>query len=335
MQRLQALHAWLCKTHPVPLDSLKPASADASFRRYFRFSHEGRPWIVMDAPPEKEDCRPFLAVARLFGETGVHVPEVLAYDLDQGFILMSDMGNVTYLEALKTAGQDAGTVSTLYGEALTALVQLQKSSRPGVLPPYDDALLRRETALFPEWYLGRHLQLQPSPEEQEGFRSCVDLLIANHVKEPQVYVHRDYHSRNLMCSDPNPGVLDFQDAVMGPVTYDCVSLLKDAYVTLDEEVTIDLLARYWEQARRAGIPLNADFGAFYRDFEWMGVQRHLKVMGIFARLFHRDGKPGYLNDMPRVMAYLQATCRRYRELQPLALLLDRWTGQEQKTGYTF
>ncbi len=335
MQRLQALHAWLCKTHPVPLDALKPASADASFRRYFRFSHEGQTWIVMDAPPDKEDCRPFLAVARLFNEAGVHVPAVLAYDLHQGFILMSDLGKVTYQEALETAGQDAETVRAMYGEALTALVKLQKSSRPDVLPPYDDTLLRREISLFPEWYLGRHLQLQPSSGELERFFSCVDLLIDNHLREPQVYVHRDYHSRNLMCSDPNPGVLDFQDAVMGPVTYDCVSLLKDAYVTFDEEMTLDLLAGYWERARRAGIPLNADFGAFYRDFEWMGVQRHLKVMGIFARLFHRDGKPGYLNHMPRVMAYLQAACRRYRELHPLAVLLDRWTGQEQKAGYTF
>jgi aminoglycoside/choline kinase family phosphotransferase len=203
------------------------------------------------------------------------------------------------------------------------------------LPPYDDALLRRELGLFPEWYLGRHLAVA-LPERDAGILAAAfDRIIANNLAQPQVYVHRDYHSRNLMVCEPLPGVIDFQDAVYGPITYDLASLLKDAYIRWDEPRVIDWSVRYWEKARKAGLPVQVDFADFYRDFEWIGVQRHLKVAGIFARLAHRDGKERYLADMPLVLEYLQRACTRYRELGPLADLLDRLHERAPKTGYTF
>jgi len=297
--------------------SLAPASEDASFRRYFRVSSAAGTRIVMDAPPEHEDCTPFVKVARLFAEAGVHVPQVLVQDLANGYLLLSDLGHTMYLEALSEHN-----AAQLYDAATSALVRIQLASRPGVLPEYDRDLLLRELRLFPDWYVAKHLGAALSPGESAALAAVFDLILANNLGQPRVYVHRDYHSRNLMVADPNPGIIDFQDAVYGPLTYDLVSLFKDAYIAWDEERIIDWVARYWAKAKQAKLPVDPDFGRFYHDFEWMGVQRHIKVLGIFARLFHRDGKDRYLRDMPLVMNYLRAACRRYGALRPLLKLLD-------------
>ena len=333
--RLLALHDWLSTRLRGRAFTLSPASADASFRRYFRVtpSDGGDTLVAMDAPPDKEDCRPFLHVARLFGASGAHVPEVLEEDLEEGFLLLEDLGGTTFLDRLNATAGDAA--SELYGSAIEALVTIQAASRPGDLPPYDEALLRRELGLFPEWYLSRHLAVTLPEKDALTLATAFDRIVANNLAQPMVYVHRDYHSRNLMVCDPMPGVIDFQDAVYGPITYDMASLLKDAYIRWDEARVIDWCVRYWERARKAGLPVQADFADFYRDFEWMGVQRHLKVAGIFARLAHRDGKERYLADIPLVLDYLQRACARYRELGPLAELLDRMHERTPTTGYTF
>lgn len=330
MERLQALQHWLAREMQSDDFELAPASSDASFRRYFRATFNGSHYIVMDAPPAHEDCRPFVHVAGLFGEAGAHVPKVLAQDLDSGFLLLTDLGNTTYLAALNEA-----SAQEMYLEANAALIRIQLASRPGSLPEYDRALLLRELNLFPEWYLDKHLGLALNQAQQEALHGVFERILANNLAQPRVYVHRDYHSRNLMVSDPNPGILDFQDAVYGPITYDLASLYKDAYIKWDEERILDWLIRYWESARSARLPVNQDFYEFYRDFEWMGAQRHIKVLGIFARLFHRDGKDGYLKDMPMVMDYLRKTCERYTELNPLARLLDEFENRQVQVGYTF
>lgn len=317
--RLVELERWLGAQFPALAFTLAPASADASFRRYWRVGfRDGRTFIVMDAPPDKEDCRPFLQVAELFAAAGAHVPAIHAQDLTAGFLMLEDLGDATFLDCLER-GDDP---KPLYAAATDALVRIQQASRPGVLPDYDRALLERELNLFPDWYLARELRRELAPREREVLRSAFEALLANNLAQPRVFVHRDYHSRNLMLSKPLPGVLDFQDAVYGPITYDLVSLLRDAYVRWEEAQVIDWSVRYWEKARQAGLPVHADFAEFYRDFEWMGAQRQLKVVGIFARLCHRDGKQRYLADIPRVLAYLVAACRRYRELAPLARLLE-------------
>ena len=272
----------------------------------------------MDAPPGREDCRQFVKVAGLLRNAGVNVPAVLAQDVDHGFLLLSDLGNVTYLDALDTENADH-----LFRDAVDALLKIQLSSRPEVLPPYDTTLLQREIGLFPEWYVQRHLGTALTAAESHMFREVGNRVLASNLSQPQVFVHRDYMPRNLMVAEPNPGILDFQDAVFGPITYDVASLFRDAFVSWDEERVLDWTARYWERARRAGLPVAADFSAFYREFEWMGLQRHLKVLGIFARLRHRDGKAGYVEDTPRFVAYVRAVCRRYRELAPLLALFDR------------
>jgi aminoglycoside/choline kinase family phosphotransferase len=324
------LQAWVEQVLPEPLRALAPASADASFRRYFRATTASGSFIVMDAPPGHEDCRPYIHVARLFRAAGANTPEILAQDLEQGFLLLTDFGDTTYLHALDTANADR-----LYRDANAALVRIQAASRPGELPDYDRELLLRELRLFPDWYLDRHLRCELSPDQRQVLEDGFAAILANNLAQPRVYVHRDWHSRNLMVTEPNPGVLDFQDAVYGPITYDLVSLYKDAYIYWDEERVLDWVIRYWESARRAGLPVHADFAAFYRDFEWMGVQRHIKVLGIFARLYHRDGKDGYLKDMPLVMHYLRAACGRYRELHPLRRLLDHIEQRPVQAGYTF
>lgn len=316
--RLVELERWLGAQFPSLHCTLTPASADASFRRYWRVQAGGSSFIVMDAPPDKEDCRPFLQVARLFAAAGAHVPEIHAQDLTAGFLLLEDLGTATFLDALNR-GADA---KPMYAAATDTLIRIQQASRPGLLPEYDRALLERELRLFPDWYLAKELRCELAPQDEAVLRSAFEALLANNLAQPRVFVHRDYHSRNLMVSDPLPGVVDFQDAVYGPITYDLVSLLRDAYIAWEEARVIDWAVRYWEQARTAGLPVHADFAEFYRDFEWMGAQRQLKVVGIFARLCHRDGKPGYLADIPRVFGYLLATCRRYRELAPLARLLE-------------
>lgn len=322
--RLDTLTSWVASAIGTAEFGVAIASADASFRRYFRIKPVA-PWrghatlIVMDAPPPNEDCRPFVRVAHLLAAAGVHAPTVIADDLARGFLLLSDLGDCTYLAAL-----DAASAPKLYAEASDALIRWQRATRDGELPPYDEALLRRELDLFPDWYIARHLGIELTARETTTLAHAFRLILDNNLAQPRVYVHRDYHARNLMVSDPNPGVLDFQDAVYGPVTYDLVSLLRDAYIAWDEQHQIDWAVRYWERARSAGIPVGDDFGRFWQDFEWMGVQRQLKVLGIFARLAYRDGKRGYIDDMPRVMAYLRGACERYGTLHPLLALIDRF-----------
>jgi aminoglycoside/choline kinase family phosphotransferase len=310
--------------------TLAPASADASFRRYFRVTVSHGTRIVMDAPPEREDCRPFIQVAQLMRDAGLHVPEILNADTGQGFLLLTDLGDTTYLRALTE--DNAGD---LFGDAIAALVVWQRASRPGVLPSYDRVLLQREMALFPEWYVGRHLGTTLSEKQRANLAQINELLVGSALAQPAVFVHRDYMPRNLMLSTPNPGILDFQDAVYGPITYDVVSLFRDAFVSWPEERVIDWTVRYWEQARRAHLPVDADFGAFYRAFEWMGLQRHLKVLGIFARIHHRDGKPGYLDDAPRFIRYVREVSARYRDLAPMVHLLDELEQRQPQAGYTF
>ncbi len=334
MERQQQIKTWLAAHFPGRAFSLAPASADASFRRYFRVTlDDGTTRIVMDAPPANEDCRPWLHVQQLFQAAAVHVPDVLAQDLGRGFLLLSDLGTTTYLQVL-----DAGNAAALYADAITALVRIQQASRPGVLPDYDATLLRRELELFPEWFLARHHRVVLTESERQGLATVFDRILAVNLAEPKVFVHRDYHSRNLMRTDGsgagNPGIIDFQDAVFGPITYDMVSLLKDAYVEWDEELALDWLVRYWQAARKAGLPVAADFGEFFRDYEWMGVQRHVKVLGIFARLCHRDGKDAYLKDLPLVARYLRKACERYAELSPLRKLLDKVEDKITVLGYT-
>jgi len=344
MERYRLLENWLVAQFPDRQFTLSPASADASFRRYFRIKFDdGRTLIVMDAPPQQEDCSSFLQVASQFSAAGVHVPQILAQNLLRGFLLLSDLGNTTFLQALNgnsngidSVARDADA-SRLYSDATNALLKIQLVSRPGLLPDYDEALLRRELNLFPDWYLAYHLQVTPVASQKAQLDAIFRLILQNNLAQPRVFVHRDYHSRNLMVTSPNPGILDFQDAVYGPITYDLVSLFKDAYIRWDEERILDWLIRYWEQARKLQLPVAASFTDFYRDFEWMGVQRHLKVLGIFSRLNYRDGKSGYLKDIPLVADYLRKACERYRELNPLLTLLDRWeiNRPELKVGYTF
>jgi aminoglycoside/choline kinase family phosphotransferase len=330
VERLHALREWAARQLGGDSLDIAPASADASFRRYFRVTARGRDYLVMDAPPAHEDCRPFIAVARLFGDAGVHVPEVLAQDLEQGFLLLTDLGDTTYLSALNDS-----TARELYLASNDALIRIQQASRPGVLPEYDRALLTRELMLFPDWYVAKHLGVEMNAQQKAILDTVFERILANNLAQPQVYVHRDWHSRNLMVSDPNPGILDFQDAVHGPISYDLASIYRDAYIQWDEEHQLDWVIRYWEKARAARLPVREDFGEFWRDFEWMGAQRHIKVLGIFARLYHRDGKDGYLKDMPRVMHYLRKVCERYDELKPLLFLLDGLENREVKVGYTF
>lgn len=342
MERQQQIASWLRELQPGRAFTLTPASADASFRRYFRVNFaDGEAGInsriVMDAPPQQEDCRPWLFVQRLFQGAGAHVPEVVAQDLEQGFLLLSDLGHTTYLDALKTASPAHTTA--LYEAASAALIDIQLASRPGALPEYDRALLHRELSLFPDWYVTKHLGVTLTAAQRTVIDDAFEKILAMNLAEPRVFVHRDYHSRNLMQiapgGDANPGIIDFQDAVYGPISYDLVSLFKDAYVAWEEELSLDWLIRYWEKARTAGLPVRADFADFYRDYEWMGVQRHLKVLGIFARLCHRDGKEGYLKDMPLVANYLRRTCSRYRDLGPLLKLLDELENRAAQVGYTF
>ena len=323
--RLAELRAWLASLaarHPLALETIRPASDDASFRRYFRVDAKsaGAPSLVaMDAPPPMEDCRPFVQAAGVFAAAGVSVPAVRAANLERGFLLLDDFGTTTYLSRLP--GDDA---DALYRDAIAALIALQSASRPGVFPDYDRALLQRELDLYPDWYLARHRGVEPDARGRATLAGAFEALLANNLAQGRVYVHRDYHCRNLMVLDgaANPGILDFQDAVYGPVTYDLVSLLRDAYVEWPEARQLDWAARYWEDARRHRLPVAADFAAFYRDFEWMGLQRHLKVLGIFARLCYRDGKDRYLADLPRVLGYALRTARRYGEFDALARLME-------------
>ena len=334
--RQQQLGAWLNTVLQQANFSLTIASADASFRRYFRVNLVApylgfHTLIAMDAPPPQENCTPFVNIAKLFLDAGLNVPKLIAQDLTHGFLLLSDLGDDTYLSQLNSE-----SAPKLYLDATNALIKLQIASKENVLPKYDEALLTREMQLFPDWYVSKHLNVSLTGEQQVILKNTFEVLNKNIISQGQVYVHRDFHSRNLMITkENNPGVLDFQDAVYGAISYDLVSLLKDAYISWQEEQIIDWAVRYWQPAKKAGLPVPDDFSEFYRDFEWMGAQRHIKVLGIFARLSHRDGKDGYLKDMPLVMIYLRKVCERYVELRPMLRLLNQLENVKPKEGYTF
>lgn len=345
--RRAAFDAWLAPLvgpHQLLPATLRPASADASFRRYLRIdTATGASRIVMDAPPDKENCKPFVQVQGLMAAAGLNVPQILAFDEPTGFMLLSDLGHQTVIERLNPEKpQDA---YAWYQQATDVLLQWQKASQPGVLPAYDEPLLRRELALFPDWYLAKHRAIALDDKQQATLQSAFDAIVAHNLASPSVYVHRDFMTRNLMApveAGAPLGVLDFQDAVYGPITYDIASLLRDAFISWEEEFVIDITVRYWEKARKAGL-LGAnsasgwgdDFGEFYRAVEWMGLQRHLKVAGIFARLTLRDGKPKYLADAPRFIAYIRATANRYRQLGPLLKMLDQIEGTEPVVGFAY
>ncbi|NHZ90191.1 phosphotransferase [Massilia sp. CCM 8733] len=336
--RLTQLTTWLATLGLVQVESRRPASADASFRRYFRLdvvpelrAKLGDTLIAMDAPPERENVPAYIHVQGLLLDAGVSVPAIVAQDVANGFLLLSDLGSTTYLQRL-----DIDNAPFMYSDALDALVKFQLASAPGVLPEYDRAFIERELALFPEWFVGKHLGVTMTDAQSATLAKVFDAIIANNLAQQQVFMHRDFHSRNLMFMDQgNPGVLDFQDAVFGPVTYDLASLLRDAYVQWDEEIVLDWVVRYWQRAKAVGLPVNPDIDAFYQDFEFMALQRHLKILGIFCRLNYRDGKSAYLGDLPTVIDYVRKTCNRYIVLKPLARLLDAFEDKVPQVGYTF
>lgn len=318
-RRLQSLTDWVAESLGTRNFDLRPASADASFRRYFRASFDGRSLIAMDAPPEKEDVGPYIAIARRFEQLGLNVPHIERIDTAQGFLLISDLGNRMYLPELSSQ-----TVERLYGDALRALLVLQTGgvSDKAFLPPYSEAILKREMELFREWFLGRHLSVALSPADHRTLDGCFDVLAQSALAQPQVWVHRDYHSRNLMVTaQNNPGILDFQDAVTGPITYDLVSLLRDCYIAWPRAQVEEWVKAYLALARQSGLALDDDEERFIAWFDLMGVQRHLKAIGIFARLNHRDNKPGYLKDIPRTLGYVIEVSGRYPSLNALHALV--------------
>jgi len=358
--RLESLRGWLqgfAARHALAIETIRAASNDASFRRYFRVDTRGgaaASLIVMDAPPPQEDCRPFVHAATVLRDAGLRVPAIVEADLERGFLLLDDLGGETLLDRL-SRNPGMAEIERLYRGAGQAIVTMQTASRVGVFPDYDRALLDRELMLYPDWYLARHRGFQPTDDDRNALRAAFDALLASNLAQPRVYVHRDYHSRNLMIGAGDgwtdgagartgasgaaaaqfvPGVLDFQDAVFGPITYDLVSLLRDAYVSWPDEIQLDWAIRWWESARARGLPLADDFGEFWRDFEWMGLQRHLKVLGIFARLNYRDGKERYLADMPRVLAPVIAVAGRYSAFTALARLIDRVENRAARIGTT-
>ncbi len=337
--RQQAFEMWLAHIaprHGLQAQTLCAASADASFRRYLRIQASSGSRIIMDAPPPQENVRPFVHVAGLIQEAGLHAAQVLEADEEQGFLLLTDLGDRLYLEALTSATPEQA--DTLMRAAMSALIQFQLKVPAASLPPFDEALLASELALFPEWCVQREFGITWTPIEHERWQRTHRLLIDSALAQPQVAVHADWMPRNLMVSPDaalNPGILDFQDAVCGPISYDLASLLRDAFISHSEEQELDWAVRWWQQARAAGLPVDADFGEFWRALEWMGLQRHLKVLGIFCRLRHRDGKPRYAQDLPRFFGYATRVASRYVPLKPLLRLLEPMSGQTVSAGYTF
>ena len=342
--REQRFHTWfksLQSGFSLEPATLGLASADASFRRYFRVQSDRGSLVIMDAPPDKENCKPFVDIAALLNHAGLRAPKILAWDEADGFMLLTDLGTRTMMQTIDPAKPPLD----LYLHAVDTLVQWQLASAPGVLPPYDEALLRRELELFPEWYIARHRNFTLDAPMRKTLDDTFALLIQNNLSWPSVYVHRDFMPRNLMVPDlaeipskADPrylGVLDFQDAVYGPITYDIASLMRDAFLTWEEDFCLDVTIRYWEKARKAGLPVGEDFGEFYRGVEWMGLQRHLKIAGIFARLTLRDGKPKYLADTPRFIDYIRSTCSRYIQLKPLLRLVEKVEGIEVPNVFAF
>jgi aminoglycoside/choline kinase family phosphotransferase len=336
--RLAQLDSWLASLNLVDTTSRRRASTDASFRRYYRFdvlpelrAKLGDTLIAMDAPPERENVPAFIHVDGLLFDAGVTVPAIVARDIERGYLLISDLGSTTYLQRL-----DSDNASFMYSDAIDALIAFQLTSAPGVLPEFDRAFVLREMNLFPEWFIAKHLGVTMTPAQQAILDKVFETITSNVLAQQQVFMHRDYHSRNLMWLEQgNPGVLDFQDAVYGPVTYDLASLMRDAYIQWDEEFVLDWVVRYWQSAKKLGLPVNPDIDAFYRDFEFMALQRHLKILGIFCRLNYRDGKPVYLGDLPTVLDYVRKTANRYIELKPLVRLLDAFENVTPQVGYTF
>lgn len=321
--------------HGLKPQTLVPASADASFRRYLRLQGAaGRSFIVMDAPPPLEDVRPFVRVQALLAEAGLNTPKVLESDPARGFLLLADLGSRLYLDALQAASPTEADV--LMRDACGALLQLQMRVDARALPPFDRALLQRELNLFPEWCVQREFGIVWSEAQQATWQRMCELLVASALAQPVVAVHADWMPRNLMVCEPGrPGVLDFQDAVAGPIAYDLASLLRDAFVSWEEEQELDWAIRWWQAARKAGLPLDADFGSFWRALEWVGLQRHLKVLGIFCRLKHRDGKARYVADLPRFFGYANKVALRYAELAPLLRLMEPMSQQRVAAGFTF
>lgn len=319
--RLEQLRSWLKKVLNTETIALTPASADASFRRYFRVPHAGTTRVVMDAPPAQENCEPFVRIAGLLDAAGVNVPQVLAQDMEQGFLLLTDLGRKTYLDVFK-ADASHKLADALFKDAIKALINWQLASHADVLPDYDASELLRELNLFPDWYLARHLQVELDEIQRAELDQVFEHIVARIQVQPKTFVHRDYMPRNLMHSDPNPGVLDFQDARYGPIAYDVLSLFKDAFISWPEEQVTLWAHHYWRGARASGLPVPSEFSEFQEAMDWIGVQRHLKVLGIFARISYRDGKPQYLQDAPRFLAYLQPVIARYPELAPLASILN-------------
>jgi aminoglycoside/choline kinase family phosphotransferase len=342
--RAHAFAGWLESVrlaHNLTPLSVRAASADASFRRYFRVDAAQASLIIMDAPPDKENSEPFVEIAGLMQAAGLLVPKVLAWDPGLGFMLLDDLGQHTMMQVLDTEYADKNL--NFFNQALDALLTWQQASRPDVLPLYDAALLHRELQLFPDWYVGKYRGKTLDNTQQHVLQQSFAALVDRNLSAPKVYVHRDFMPRNLMvpwdASETRLGVLDFQDAVYGPITYDIASLMRDAFISWEEDFCIDVTVRYWERARSLGLldhdGWHSDFGAFYSAVEWMGLQRHLKVAGIFARLSIRDGKPKYLADTPRFLAYIRATCGRYRELKPLLRLIDSIEDHTAVSGYAY
>ncbi len=353
--RETAFFNWLgqiSSRHQLEASTLCIASADASFRRYLRIQSAQGPRIIMDAPPDKENSRPFVMVAALMHQAGLNVPEVLEWQVTDGFLLLSDLGDQTMMAAIDVAQPSANLA--LYLQAVDTLITWQLASRPGVLPPYDNALLRRELELFPDWYLAQHRGIAVEGGIRQQLDTSFQLILERNLAWPSVYVHRDFMPRNLMTSmlvasptlrpsgkttliegSSRIGVLDFQDAVYGPITYDIASLMRDAFLTWEEDFVLEVTIRYWEKARKAGLPVGDDFGEFYKAVEWMGLQRHLKIAGIFARLTLRDGKPKYLADTPRFIDYIRATCSRYIELKPLLRLVEKVENIHVAPGFAY
>ena len=330
--RKTAAAAWLNTfkdRYGLAPETLEPASSDAGFRRYFRVTGStGKTFIVMDAPTDKMNSEPFVRIDGLMKAAGLNVPETYEQNLGEGFLLLSDLGRQTYLDVL-----NEDNAARLFDLATTELVKWQQATRPGVLPEYDHALLERELKLFPEWYVSRHKGFKMTEKQQALVNVVFERIMANNLAEAKVFVHRDFMPRNLMVTDGVPGILDFQDAVMGPVSYDIASLMRDAFVSWGEEFVLDVTIRYWDKARRAGIPVPRDFGVYWRDIEWMGLQRHLKILGIFARLNYRDGKPKYLADTPRFIHYVRQTANRYDELKAINWLLDCFEDSSTQEAY--
>lgn len=339
--RLIALKHWLhdnAAAHQLDLASLQPASSDASFRRYFRLNANGATAIVMDAPPPHENCQPFVHVTQLMAQAGLNVPTILAQDMAQGFLLLSDLGPKTYYQAIQS-GLDDATLQKIYRDAIGSLVRMQQASTAG-LPAYDQTRLAQELTLFPEWYAQRHCQATLDEQDQAVLRDAFAVLVNDNVKHGTVLVHRDFHSPNLMLSErpeygPNPGIIDYQDALAGPLTYDVASLVMDARTTWEEPQQLDWAIRYWEAARTAQLPVPHDFADFHQAYEWMSLQRNLRILGVFARLSHRDQKHHYLDHMPRVNGYVRQVASRYGVFRPLLRLLDKLDNRQVTVGYTF